>query len=284
VKIGEETSEQLDYRPASLFVTEHVRFKYACKACEEHVVTSAMPAQPIDKGRPGPGLLAQVITAKFADHLPLNRQVDIFARHGVDLSRQTLCDWVADAAVLLEPIYRDLTVSVLGGKVVQTDDTTVPVQDRARTTTRDGRLWVYVGDKSPADIVYDYTTTRSRAGPSAMLADFRGYLQADAYAGYDALYATGRILEVGCWAHARRYFWDAKAADEPRACWPSASSAAVSGEAERKDRRGGARAHCARSSRAGLDRFKVARRAGGHRLPKSPIGRPCITPGRSGRR
>src|SRR6266851_3697608 len=166
VKIGEETSEQLDYQPASLFVTEHVRFKYACKACEEHVVTSVMPAQPIDKGRPGPGLLAQVITAKFADHLPLNRQVDIFARHGVDLSRQTLCDWVGDAAGLLEPIYRDLTVSVLGGKVVQTDDTTVPVLDRARTTTRDGRLWVYVGDKRPADIVYDYTTRRTRAGIS----------------------------------------------------------------------------------------------------------------------
>src|SRR5712692_9765968 len=148
------------------------------------------PAQPIDKGRPGPGLLAQVITAKFADHLPLNRQVDIFARHGVDLSRQTLCDWVGAAARLLEPIYRDLTVSVLGGKVVQTDDTTVPVLDRARTTTRDGRLWVYVGDTRPADIVYDYTTTRSRAGPSAVLATFRGYLQADAYAGYDALQAA----------------------------------------------------------------------------------------------
>jgi len=153
VKIGEETSEQLDYRPASLCVTEHVRVKYACKACEGQVVTSAMPAQPIDKGRPGPGLLAQVITAKYADHLPLNRQVDIFARHGVELSRQTLCDWVAAAADLLAPVYRDLTTAVLGGKVVQTDDTTVPVQDHERTHTRDGRLWVYVGDTRPATIV-----------------------------------------------------------------------------------------------------------------------------------
>jgi len=275
VKIGEETSEQLEYQPASFFVIEHVRGKYACKACEEQVVTSAMPAQPIDKGRPGPGLLAQVITAKYADHLPLNRQVDIFARHGVDLSRQTLCDWVADAAVLLEPIYRNLTVSVLGGKVVQTDDTTVPVQDRARTTTRDGRLWVYVGDKNPVDIVYDYTATRSRAGPSAVLADFRGYLQADAYAGYDALYATGRIVEVGCWAHARRYFWDAKAADAPRALLAlGVIRQLYRVEAEGKDREAGVR-RALRQEQAKpiLDRFKTwLDEQADVVLPKSPIG------------
>jgi transposase len=217
VKIGEETSEQLDYQPASLFVTEHVRVKYACKACESHVVTTELPAQPIDKGRPGPGLLAQVITAKYADHVPLNRQVDIFARHGAELSRQTLCDWVAEGAALLAPLYRDLTASGLASKVIHTDDTPVPVQDRERRQTRDGRLWVYVGDASPPDIVYDYTATRSRAGPLAFLGEFRGYLQADAYAGYDALYATGRVVEVGCWAHARRHFWEAKGADEARA-------------------------------------------------------------------
>ncbi len=275
VKIGEETSEQLDYQPASLFVTEHVRVKYACQACEEHVVTSPLPAQPIDKGRPGPGLLAQVITAKYADHVPLNRQVDICARHGVDLSRQTLGDWVADAAVLLEPIYGDLKVSVLGGKLVQTDDTTVPVQDRARTTTRDGRLWVYVGDKSPTDIVYDYTATRSRAGPSAFLGDFRGYLQADAYAGYDALYATGRVVEVGCWAHARRYFWDAKAADEPRALLAlgfvqqlyRVETEAKALEAEPR------RAMRAEKSRPVLTRFKGwLNEQADIVLPKSPIG------------
>jgi transposase len=217
VKIGEEASEQLDSQPASLVVTEHVRFTYACKACEEYVVTSALPAQPIDKGRPGPGLLAQVITAKYADHLPLNRQVDIFARHGVALSRQTLCDWVAEAAHLLAPIAHDLKQSVLEGKVIQTDDTPVPVQDPERPQTRDGRLWVYVGDKRPADIVYDYTPTRSRDGPLAFLGAFHGSLQADAYAGYDALYATGRVVEVGCWAHARRYFWEAKESDAARA-------------------------------------------------------------------
>lgn len=216
VKIGEETSEQLDYQPASLHVVEHVRFTYACRACEETVVTAPLPAAPIEKGRPGPGLLAQVITAKYADHLPLNRQVDIFTRHGVTLTRQTLCDWVAAGADLLTPVYEDLRANVLASAVLHTDDTPVPVLDRARTETRPGRLWVYVGDSRPADIVYDYTADRSRAGPLAILGNFRGHLQADAYAGYDALYATGRVVEVGCWAHARRYFWDAKASDPVR--------------------------------------------------------------------
>jgi len=217
VQIGEETSEQLDYQPASLFVIEHVRFTYACHACEGTVVTAELPAAPIEKGRPGPGLLAQVITAKYADHLPLNRQVDIFARHGVTLARQTLCDWVATAAGVLTPIYDDLKARVLTSKVIHTDDTVVPVLDPDLPQTRDGRLWVYVGDGHPGDIVYDYTVDRSRAGPVAFLGDFRGYLQADAYAGYDALYATGRVIEVACWAHARRYFWDAKASDPARA-------------------------------------------------------------------
>jgi len=275
VKIGEELSEQLDYTPASLFVTEHVRVKYACQACEGQVVTSAMPAQPIDKGRPGPGLLAQVITAKYADHLPLNRQVDIFARHGVELSRQTLCDWVAAAADLLAPVYRDLTTAVLGGKVVQTDDTTVPVQDHERTHTRDGRLWVYVGDTRPATIVYDYTLTRSRAGPIDFLGEFRGYLQADAYAGYDAVYATGRVVEVGCWAHARRYFWEAKEADALRAL---AALGVIQQlyrvEAEAKALEAGAR-RALREAQAQpvLERFKRWLDAQANVvLPKSPIG------------
>ncbi len=275
VKIGEETSEQLDYQPASLFVTEHVRFKYACKACESQVVTGELPAQPIDKGRPGPGLLAQVITAKYADHLPLNRQVDIFARHGVDLSRQTLCDWVAEAAALLEPVYHDLKASVLAGQVVQTDDTTVPVQDRERTTTRDGRLWVYVGDTRPATIVYDYTANRSRAGPCDFLGEFRGYLQADAYAGYDALYAPGRVVEVGCWAHARRYFWEAKEADAGRAL-PALGfiQQLYQVEAEAKALEAGARRALREAkARPVLERFKRWLDEQADRvLPKSPIG------------
>jgi len=275
VKIGEETSEQLDYTPASLFVIEHVRLKYACPACEGNVVAAPMPAQPIDKGRPGPGLLAQVITAKFTDHLPLNRQTEIFARHGVTLSRQTLCDWIGAGADLLEPLYRDLRASVLGSTVIHTDDTPVPVLDREGGATREGRLWVYVSDHTPADLVYDYTPTRSRAGPAAFLGDFRGYLQADAYAGYDALYATGRVVEVGCWAHARRYFWDAKGADAGRAL--RALGAIRELYAVEADARAlAADARCAlREERARpvLERFKTwLDEQADVVLPKSPIG------------
>jgi len=256
-------------------VTEHVRVKYACKACEEHVVTSALPAQPIDKGRPGPGLLAQVVTAKYADHVPLNRQVDIFARHGIDLARQTLCDWVAGAAELLTPIYRDLTASVLASPVLHTDDTPVPVQDRERTRTREGHLWTYVGGPGRADIVYDYTPTRSRAGPLAFLGAFRGYLQADAYAGYDALYATGRVVEVGCWAHARRYFWDAKAVDEARALLALGFIQQLYRvEAETKDLEPAPRRALREAqARPVLDRFKRwLDEQADVMLPKSPIG------------
>jgi hypothetical protein len=220
-------------------------------------------------------LLAQVITAKYADHLPLNRQVDIFARHGVALARQTLCDWVAEAAELLAPIYRDLQASVLASKVVHTDDTPVPVQDHERTRTRDGRLWVYVGDGHPADIVYDYTPTRNRAGPMEFLGAFRGYLQADAYAGYDTLYATGRVVEVGCWAHARRYFWDAKESDAARAL-PALGfiQQLYAVEAEAKALAAGAR-RVLREERSQpvLARFKRWLDEQAHLvLPKSPIG------------
>jgi len=275
VKIGEETSEQLDYQPASLFVTEHVRFTYACRACEETVVTAARPAAPIEKGRPGPGLLAQVVTAKYADHLPLNRQAEIFARHGVSLARQTLCDWVAAAADVLTPLYEDLRTAVLASKVIHTDDTGVPVLDRDRTETREGRLWVYVSDGHPADLVYDYTADRTRAGPLAFLGDFRGYLQADAYAGYDALYATGRVVEVACWAHARRYFFDAKASDPVRAL-PALAFIQQLYAVEREVK--GADAETRRARRAEqalpvLARFRQWLDAQADRvLPKSPTG------------
>ena len=212
-KIGEEITEQLDYAPASLFVNEHVRFKYACKKCEGHVAIAELPGQPIDKGIPGPGLLAQVSVSKYADHLPLNRQVGIFQRHGIELSRSTLCDWVGTVAKLLTPLYEDLQRFVLQGRVIQTDDTSVPVLDETLRQTRKGRLWVYVGDRKHRATVFDYTPTRCREGPVAFLGSYTGYLQADAFSGYDCLYKDGRIVEVGCMAHARRYFYDAKDSD-----------------------------------------------------------------------
>jgi transposase len=216
VPIGEETSEQLDYRPASLFVVEHVRVKVACRHCQGHVAVADRPPQPIEKGLPGPGLLAQVISSKFADHLPLYRQEGIFARHGAELSRKTMCGWMAQAAWLLEPIWRAMRAEVLKSRVVQTDDTSVPVLDRRLDRARTARLWVYLGDREHPYAVYDYSADRSRDGPERFLGDYKGYLQADAYSGYDRLYSRG-VVEVGCWAHARRKFFDARSGDPERA-------------------------------------------------------------------
>jgi len=214
--IGEEISEQLDYRPASLFVVEQVRIKVACRHCQGHVAVAAKPPQPIEKGLPGPGLLAQVITSKFADHLPLYRQEGIFGRHGVELSRKTLCGWMAQSAWLLEPIWKAMKAEVLKSRVIQTDDTTVPVLDRRLDRARTARLWVYLGDREHPYAVYDYTADRCRDGPERFLGDYKGYLQADAYSAYDRICSRG-VVEVGCFAHARRKFFDARTSDPERA-------------------------------------------------------------------
>ena len=214
-RIGEDVTEQLEYVPASLFVIEHVQFKYACKHCQGGVAQAEKPAQPIEKGLPGPGLLAHVVTSKYCDHLPLNRQESILARHGVELSRSTLCDWTMDAATLLEPVVRAMQRNMLQSAAINTDDTPVPVQDKVKTHR--AHLWVYIGDADHPYNIYDFTWTRGREGPEKFLEHYEGYLQADAYSGYDSLYAKGRIVEVACWAHARRYFFEAKGADPVRA-------------------------------------------------------------------
>ncbi len=162
--------------------------------------TAPKPAQPIEKGLAGASLLAQVAVAKYADHCPLHRQEVIFQRHGVELSRKTMCGWMRQTADLLTPLYERLKAAVLHSKVVQTDDTPVAVLDPTRTRTRKGRLWTYVGEDAT---VYDYTPTRAREGPDRFLKDYKGYLQADAYGGYDALYKDPErgLVEVACWAH-----------------------------------------------------------------------------------
>jgi len=216
-KIGAETSEQLDYVPASLYVVEHVRPKYACRQCEQSVVTADKPRQPIEKGLPGAGLLAHVIVSKYADHLPLHRLEGIFDRHGVTLRRSTLCGWMRQSADLLSPLYGEMVDRVLTSKTIGTDDTPVRVQDGRRGKMRTGWLWVYRGDRDHPYTVYDYTATRQRAGPEQFLGDYEGYLQADAYGGYDGIYAGEKIVEVLCWAHARRKFFDAQSSDAERA-------------------------------------------------------------------
>jgi transposase len=213
--IGEEVTEQLDYVPASFVVRQHVRYKYACKQCQEGVCIADLPAFPIEKGRPGSGLLAHVLTSKYADHLPLHRLEGIFARHGIDLQRSTLCDWVGACAELLSPIVTEIHRQILTSVKIHTDDTPVPVQIRGHKKARKGYLWTYIGEGN--NVVFDYTPTRCRDGPIAFLDDYDGFVQADAYQGYDKLFAKGRCTEVGCWAHARRKFFDAKDSDPGRA-------------------------------------------------------------------
>jgi transposase len=213
-RIGEEVSERLEYVPASLVVIQEACQKYACaKGCT--VVTAQKPMAPIEKGLPGPGLLAHVAVSKYGDHLPLNRQEEIFQRQGVDLPRQTMADWMRACADLVSPLYELMKQQVLGSKAIQTDDTPVPVLDPDLPHTRTGRIWTYVGDGEHPYTVYDYTPTRSRDGPEEFLKAFRGYLQADAYSGYDHFYEEPErgIDEVACWAHARRKHYEAQSSD-----------------------------------------------------------------------
>jgi transposase len=209
-RIGAETSEQIDYVPATALVVETRRYKYACKACQEGVVVGALPPTAIERSVAAPGLVAHVVASKYADHLPLYRQEEILSRQGIDLPRSTLKDLVAQAAVRLEPIAAAIKDSVLCGRVVQSDDTPVTYLETPRGSAT-GYVWVYVGEKR--EVSFDFTPGRSRDGPLAYVGDYEGYFQADAYAGYDALYARGRVLEVACWAHARRHFHDALTTD-----------------------------------------------------------------------
>jgi transposase len=213
---GEEVREQLEYVPASLVVLQHVRPKYACARCQAHVVIAERLPEPIEKGLPGPGLLAHVAVSKYADHLPLYRQEGIFKRFGVGLPRSTMCDWMAAAAGLLEPLVKAMLRRVLSSRVVQTDDTPVPVQDHNGKGIKTGHLWAQIGDENNRFTVYDYTPDHSSAGPQRVFKGYTGYLQADAHSVYDGLFKAGTIVEVGCWMHARRKFYEAKTSDPVR--------------------------------------------------------------------
>jgi transposase len=210
VHFGDEISEQLDYTPASLFVRQFIRRKYACRPCQEYVAISTKTPQPIEKGLAGPGLLAHVITNKFSYHLPLYRQEQILAHYGVTISRSTLCGWMAQVAELFDPLYNLMIKRVRGSRIIWTDDTTVPVWDPTLPRTRIGRFWVYRGDVLNPYCVYDFTPRHTRDGPERFLEGFQGYLQADAFSGYDRLCAGAKVIRVACWAHARRKFYDAR--------------------------------------------------------------------------
>ena len=211
--IGEESSERYEYIPAQLKVVEDVCKKYACDCT---VKTATKPSQPIEKSTAGASLLAQVIVAKTADHLPLNRQEKIFERHGAEISRKTMCGWLAQCAGLLKPLYGKAKEVLFASKVIGTDDTGVKVLDEKLPFARTGRIWPYYGDQDHPVILYDYTRTRARAGPEEFLKGYRGRLQVDAYGGYDAFFkdpARG-LIEVACWSHARRYYFKALDSDQ----------------------------------------------------------------------
>ena len=214
-QFGEETSEQYDYVPSSICVIEHVRCKYACSKCQGHVVIADAGRKPIEKGLAASGMLAYVATSKLADHQPLHRLEGIFKRQGADISRSTMSDWVAASASIILPLYEYMKERVLKSRIVWTDDTPVKLQDRDdERNMREARIWVYIGDKENKFTVYDFTDSRKRDGPKNFLSNFKGYLQADAFTGYDCIYAAGNVREVACMAHARRKFFDSQSSDQ----------------------------------------------------------------------
>jgi len=208
--IGEDVTRELEYQPAKLEAHIHVRPKYACPRCQDGVWAAPLPPRPIPGGIAGPGLITEVFVGKFGDHLPLYRLEDILARYGVYLSRSTLCDWMKAVAYLFRPLYELQRQRVLQSSVMWTDDTHVTVLGGEQGSFK-GYFWTYIGDDQHPYSVYDFTASRSRAGPARFLKGYSGYLHADAYTGYDAMFidvASG-VIEVACWSHARRKFFEA---------------------------------------------------------------------------
>ena len=219
-KIGEEVSETLDFTPAKLSVIEHVRAKYRCeKEGSSTIRVAAAEPSPIAKSNASAGLLAHVLVSKYADGLPLNRQERIFKRHGMEISRATLCDWALMSTELLERLLELLKGHVLRSPVIFGDDTTIDLILGGRGAACTARLWAYVSAGAvrdaqgawreyPQAAYFEFTQTREGIHPTRFLAGYTGYLQADDYAGYHATFRTGRVIHVACWAHARRGFFD----------------------------------------------------------------------------
>ena len=219
LKSGMGITEVLDYVPASFRVVRHVQPRFVCKGCDTEI-TASIPSLPIERGKPGPSLIAHVLTAKYCDHLPLYRQSEIYAREGVELARSTMADWVGKASVLMEPLIEALSDHVFAGDRLHGDDTPVPVLSPGKGKTKTGRLWTYVrdgrpyGSETPPAVCYFYSPDRKGEHPTAHLKHFRGVLHADGYAGFKELYEAKelsglpKVLEAACMAHVRRKFFD----------------------------------------------------------------------------
>ena len=215
LRIGQTTSERLDYQPMAIFVRELIRPVYACRLCESQghdprISKAVLPPEPIPKSNVGAGLLAHVIVSKFCDHLPLHRQEAILARHGWDVRRSTLCDHLQKCGLLLKPLYDLMHRRILQSFAIHADDTPLLLLRPRRTAF----AWVYLGDTAHPYTLFDFTAGRSQNFPQAFLAGYKGFIHADAYDGYNAVHRNVRHL--GCWMHARRYFVEAKPID-PRA-------------------------------------------------------------------
>jgi transposase len=212
-EIGADESWQVEYLPGHFERIHHVRKKYACAGCESNgnnprMETATRPETAIDKGMAGPGLLAYIVTSKYADYLPLYRLEDIFARQGFEISRATQSVWCGDVADLVEPLYQLMAQRVRTSHVVATDDTIMPMQSKGKVAN--ARLWVYVGDEAQPYNVFDFTMDRGRDGPKRFLKDYEQVLLADAYAGYNGVVVGNAITRAGCWAHMKRKLIEAE--------------------------------------------------------------------------
>jgi len=212
-KMGEQITHQLEYVPARLLCLEHVQFTYSCPQCPEHIITAPKPAQPIDRGLAGPGLLALVTASKLDDYVPLYRQELILARAGLFLARSTLCGWMMSLGKLVEPLVERMRQELLQSRVVQTDGTSVQalLEDRRMQTAY---FWPHLGDCQHPQVIVEFSLDKTKEHPQRFLADYSGYVQVDAYAGYDNCFTdtTRPKIEVGCWSHVKRYFEDAREA------------------------------------------------------------------------
>jgi len=209
VRIGEEISEQIKYIPAQLSCLQHVRPKYSCKPCQENVKIAPMPSLLLPKSIAGPELVAYIIIAKYCDHIPLYRQEAIWERLGIDMPRSSLCGWLLKVSELCEPFVKLLQKQIIDYDYVQADETTVQVLDEiGRDNKTKSYMWCYRGGGDKPNIVYEYQPTRGGYHAEKFLAGFKGYLQSDAYSGYNFADKNNDLIKVGCMAHARRKFAD----------------------------------------------------------------------------
>ena len=210
--IGEHVSEKLDVEPLNFFVRRDVYPQYACRTCQTVVAEPVTPTL-IDRGQAAPGLLAQVAIQKYADHLPLYRQEAIFARHGVRLARSTLAEWLGVIGLRLQPLVDALRTKLLASDILHADETPVAQLDPGQGKTKRAYLFAYRKPGPQPIVIFDYCASRAGKHAADFLGEWRGALMVDEYSGYTALFAGG-ITELGCWAHARRKFFDAHQASK----------------------------------------------------------------------